>query len=204
LDRFRTRLQIGPLLLIASSCAPHYLPFATNSVALLGVVAAPGDGLDVSMGVGPTWIELDVRNVGSIPLWVSIDGVTVTGPDGRDHAMVESAVLNQVASQLAAMRYTVRVPPEYLVSRLATDLALATGELRGPGDRTAAVEPGKRIVLLLHPVEYLRLDGSGITPFPAPFWGGSDRDEGGELTVVLPLSWGRTWGRMEIRGRLGS
>jgi hypothetical protein len=117
--------------------------------------------------------------------------------------MVESAVLNAVESELAAMRFNSRTTPDYLVSRFAADLSLSAGEPRGAGDRTASIEPGKRVQLLLHPIEYLRLDGSGISPFPAPFWGGGMGEEGGELRVVLPVSWGRTWGRLEIAGRLG-
>jgi hypothetical protein len=193
----------GGLLLIATACAPHYVPFAADSVELLGAVAAPGGGLEVGLRVGPTWIELDVLNDGASPVWVSIDGVTVTGPDGREHGMVESAVLNAIASELAAARYSSRVMSDHLVSRFAADLSPSAGEPRAVGDRTASIEPGKRVQLLLHPLEYVRSDGTGLSPFPAPFWGGSRGDSGGELRVVLPVSWGRTWGRLEIVGRVG-
>lgn len=202
--RFSVLLSSGAILVGTGGCAPHYVPFATDSIAILGAVAAPGDGLEVGLGVGATWIELDVRNLGASSVWVSIDGITVTGPDGREHGMVESAVLNAVESELAAARYSSRAPQAHLASMLAADWSPSLGQPRAVGDRTASIEPGKRVQLLLHPIEYVRLDGTGISPFPAPFWGGLNRDEGGELRVSLPVSWGRTWGHVEIVGRLAA
>jgi hypothetical protein len=183
-----------------SACAPQYVPFTADSIRFLGAVAAPGEGVEVALGVGPTWIELDVRNPGASTVWVSLDGVTVTGPDGREHRMVESAALNLVASELAGTHPGFRAIA--LVSPSAAD-SPSLGQLRAVGDRTAAIEPGQRALLLLHPAEYIRVDGTGITPFPAPFWGTVRSEEEAELTVVLPVSWGRSWGRVEIAGRVG-
>ena len=207
-DRVRRTLASHRMLLLITgtlvgtyACAPHYVPFAPDTVRLMGAVAAPGEGVGVGLGVGPTWVELNVRNEGTSTVWVSIDGVTVTGPDGREHGMVESSVLNAIESELAAVRYSSRMTSDHFVSRFA-GFSPAAGEPREVGDRTASIEPGKSVQLLLHPIEYLRRDGTGLSPFPDPFWGGFGEEEG-ELRVVLPMSWGRTWGRLEILGRVG-
>ena len=54
-----------------------------------GYLAFDGRPFRLRMGLKPlgpeTWIELEVQNHGASTLWVSLDGVTVTGPDGHEH-----------------------------------------------------------------------------------------------------------------------